>query len=140
MRSKTFLAANMLATAYAVYLLWIFGGAVIEAGGADFFFAIGAYFELAFSLLGMHSPALSFLYVILVLLCVHILMFAIGGFVGWISYVRCNGKGAKAAAVLYLIGTLCFPLYLFFALPVTIVGFVGSSKQKKLNGAVPTTA
>ena len=74
-RSKTLLVSNILATLYSVYLLWTFGGAIIEAGGADFVDAIGAYFELAFDLLGMSSPAVTFLYVILVLLCVHIVSF-----------------------------------------------------------------
>ena len=137
-RSKTLLVSNFLATLYSVYLLWTFGGAIIEAGGADFVDAIGAYFELAFDLLGMSSPAVTFLYVILVLLCVHIVAFVLGCLIGWIAYAGKKSGGAKFAATLYLIGTICFPVYLFFGLPITIVGFVGGGKQKKINNT--TTA
>lgn len=136
-RSKTLLAANLLATLYAVYWLWTFGGAVVKAGGVDFLEAMGAYVELAFSLLGMDSPALTFLTVILVLLCVHIAAFVLGCIIGWIAYAGKKSGGAKAAATLYLVGTLCFPVFLFFGLPITIVGFVGGGKQKKINTAVP---
>lgn len=134
MRSKTLLTANILATLYSVGLLWVFGGAIIEAGGMDFIDAIGAYFELAFDLLGMSSPAVTFLYAILVLACVHIVAFVLGCVFGWIAYAGKKSGGAKFAATLYLIGTLCFPVYLFFGLPITIIGFVGGGKQKKING------
>lgn len=108
-RSKTLLVSNILATLYSVYLLWTFGGAIIEAGGADFVDAIGTYFELAFDLLGMSSPAVTFLYAILVLLCVHIVAFVLGCLIGWIAYAGKKSGGAKFAATLYLIGTICFP-------------------------------
>ena len=52
-RSKALFVANILATLYSAYLLWTFGGAIIEAGGVEFIDAIGAYFELVFDLLGM---------------------------------------------------------------------------------------
>ncbi|MBE6904479.1 MAG: hypothetical protein E7480_07725 [Ruminococcaceae bacterium] len=137
-RSKTLLVSNILATLYSVYLLCIFGGAIIEAGGADFIDTIGAYFELAFNILGMNSTAVTVLYVILVLLCVHIVTFIIGCLIGWIAYASKKSGTAKLAAILYLIGTICFPVYLFFGLPITIVGFVGSGKQKKINNTTTT--
>ena len=127
------LVANILSTVYSGYLLYFYVGAIIEAGGADFIDAIGAYFELAFDLLGMSSPAVTFLYVVLVLLCVHIITFALGCLTGWLAYAGKKSGGAKFAATLYLIGTICFPVYLFFGLPITIVGFIGAGKQKKLN-------
>lgn len=135
-RSKTLLASNILATLYSAFLLWTFGGAIIEAGGAEFIDAIGAYFELAFELLGMSSPAVTILYVILVLLCIHIFIFVLGCLIGWISFASKKSGGAKFAATLYLIGTICFPVYLFFGLPITIVGFIGGGKQKKINRAI----
>lgn len=133
MRSKAFLVSNILATLYSGFLLWTFGGAVIEAGGAEFIETVGSYFELIFDLFGMSSPAITFLYVIMVLLFVHIGAFVIGCLVGWIAYAGKKSGGAKFAAVLYLIGTICFPIYLFLGLPITIIGFVGGSKQKKIN-------
>lgn len=132
-RSKTLFVANILSTVYSVYLLYVYVGAIIEAGGADFIDAIGAYFELAFELMGVNSSAVTFFYVLLVLLCVHIVTFALGCLIGWIAYAGKKSGGAKLAATLYLIGTICFPIYLFFGLPITIVGFIGGGKQKKLN-------
>ncbi len=136
MRSKALLVSNILATAYSAYLLWIFGGIIIEAGGLDFVNAVGAYFESMFvvlELFGMSSSALTFLYVIMVLLCVHIAVFVLGSLIGWISYAGKKSGGAKFAATLYLIGTICFPIYLIFGLPITIIGFIGGGKQKKIN-------
>lgn len=139
-RSKTLLAANILATLYSAYLLYVFVGAIIKAGGVDFIEAVGAYFELAFDLLGMSSPALTVLYVILVLLCVHIVVFVLGCIIGWLAYAGKKSGSAKFAATLYLIGTICFPVYFFFGLPITIVGFVGGGKQKKINKALAAEA
>lgn len=132
-RSKTLLVSNILATLYSVYLLWTFGGAILQAGGMDFVDALGAYFELAFELLGMSSPAVTVIYVILVLLCVHVCAFVLGCLIGWMAYIGKKSVGAKLAATLYLIGTICFPVYVPFALPVTIIGYVGGGKQKKIN-------
>ncbi|MBO5230993.1 MAG: hypothetical protein J6B88_00075 [Clostridia bacterium] len=132
-RSKTLLVSNIMALAYSVYLLWIFGGAIIEAGGADFIDAVEAYFELLFNLLGTDSSAVVFLYVLVVLLCIHIAAFVLGCLVGWIAFARKKSGGAKFAATLYLIGTICFPVYLLFGLPITIIGFIGGGKQKKIN-------
>ena len=120
----------------SVYLLWTFGGAIIEAGGADFIGAISDYFELAFDLLGMSSPAMNFVYAITILLCIHIVSFVLGCIIGWIAYAWKKSSNAKFAATLYLIGTICFPIYLFFGLPITIVGFIGGGKQKKINNTV----
>ena len=132
-RSKALLVANVLATLYAGWLLWIFGGAIIEAGGAEAVRTLYAYFEFAFALLGTDASSLVFLYVVLVLICVHVAGFALGCLFGWIAYLGRKSGGAKFAAVLYLVGTIAFPVYLFFGLPITIMGFVGGSKQKKLN-------
>lgn len=135
MRSKALLVSNILATLYSAFLLLTFGGAIIEAGGADFVNAVGAYFELIFNVLGINSPEITVLYVILILLCVHIAVFVIGCLVGWIAYACKKSGAAKFAAVLYLLGTICFPIYILFSLPITIIGFIGGGKQKKLNNA-----
>lgn len=132
-RSKTLFISNILATLYSLYLLWTFGGAIIAAGGADYVNELGRYFELAFDLLGMSSPAVTFLYVILISLCIHIVSFILGSLIGWLAYMNKKSCSAKFAATLYLIGTICFPIYLFFGLPITVIGFVGGSKQKKIN-------
>ncbi len=135
MRSIALLVSNILATLYSAFLLLTFGGAIIEAGGADFVNAVGAYFELIFNVLGINSPEITVLYVILILLCVHIAVFVIGCLVGWIAYACKKSGAAKFAAVLYLLGTICFPIYILLGLPITIIGFIGGGKQKKLNNA-----
>ena len=135
MRSIALLVSNILATLYSAFFLLTFGGAIIEAGGADFVNAVGAYFELIFNVLGINSPEITVLYVILILLCVHIAVFVIGCLVGWIAYACKKSGAAKFAAVLYLLGTICFPIYILFGLPITIIGFIGGGKQKKLNNA-----
>ena len=138
MRSKVLLVSNILATVYSACLLFIFGGAVIRAGGTDYLYSIGEYFRSAFELLelvGMSLSLLTVLYVFFVLLCIHIALFVFGGLIGWISYAGKRSGGAKFAAVLYLLGTICFPLYLYFGLPITIVGFIGGGKQKEINKA-----
>lgn len=132
-RSKTLLVSNIFATAYSVYLLWVFGSAIIAAGGIDYINVIRAYFKLVFEILGVSSPSVIFLYVILILLCIHIFTFIFGCFMGWIAYIRKKSGIAKFSASLYLIGTMCFPLYLLVGLPMVILGFIGGARQKKLN-------
>lgn len=132
-RSIALLVSVIFSTIYSAFLLFTFGGAIINAGGMDFVNAVGAYFEFAFKLIGADSAALNFLYAVVVLLCVHIGVFVIGCLLGWISFITRKSGLAKFTAVLYLIGSICFPIYIFVGLPITIVGFVGGGKQKKLN-------
>lgn len=136
MRSKCLLVSNILATVYSVVLLFVFGGAMISAGGLDYIASMEEYFRLViqlFGAMGENSALLKILYIIFVLLCIHIVLFVLGCFSGWLSYFSKKSGGAKFAATLYLLGTICFPLYLCFGLPITIVGFVGGGNQKKLN-------
>lgn len=153
-RSKTLFVANILATFYILYLLWLYGGmiaviinAFAELGGADFANAIGAYlellgasFKLIFDILGIASPAANFLYTLFAMLCVHIVVFILGCIIGWIAYFRKESGAAKFAATFYLIGTICYPLHLFLSLPIVIIGFIGGGQQKKLNMAVISEA
>ena len=81
----------------------------------------------------MHAPAVTAVYVMLVLFCVHIAVVVLGVIIGWIAFAGKKSGLAKFAAVLYLIETICFPICLPFGLPMTITGFVGSGNQKKIN-------
>lgn len=132
-RSIALLVSNILATAYSIYLLVVFGGAIIEAGGAEFVEAIGTYFKVVFELFGTSSSAINFMYAVVALLCVHIVVFTLGSLISWIAFLAKKSGGAKFAATLYLLGTICFPVYLFFGLPITIAGFIGGGNQKKIN-------
>ena len=133
MRSGVLLIANIFATIYAAILLFIFGGAVIQAGGADFVSVVNLYFKTAFQLFGTSEPGLNLVYAIIILLCVHVAAFSLGCVIGWIAYAAKKSGGAKFAAVLYLIGTICFPVYIIFGLPITVLGFIGGGSQKKYN-------
>ena len=57
MRSKALLVSNILATLYSATLLWIFGGAIIEAGGLDYIGYWQQYFDLVFELAGFSATA-----------------------------------------------------------------------------------
>ncbi len=108
---------------------------LIETTGTEFIEFFVAYFEFLFDLfelLGMNS-ALTFVYVFIALFIIHIAVFPLGCIIAWISYIAKKSGGAKFAATLYLIGTICFPIYLVFSLPITIICFIGSGKQKKIN-------
>lgn len=71
----------------------------------------------------------------MILLLVHIGVFVLGAVFGWIAYLSKKSGLSKFAATLYLIGTICFPIYIFFGLPLIIIGFIAGGKQKKLNEA-----
>lgn len=135
MRSKALLVSNILATLYSATLLWIFGGAIIEAGGLDYIGYWQQYFDLVFELAGFSATA-EIVLTIVILLLVHIGVFVLGAVFGWIAYLSKKSGLAKFAATLYLIGTICFPIYVLFGLPLTIIGFVAGGKQKKINKAV----
>lgn len=135
MRSKSLLVSNILSTLYSLFLLWIFGGAIIAAGGLDYIYFMQDYFSLVFNLIGYSTVSVTVLYVVLILLLLHIFAFTLGFIFAWIGYgVKSSGL-AKFSAVLFLIGTLCFPIYIFPCLPLTILAFVGGNNQKKINTA-----
>ena len=121
------LVTNILATIYAVYLLWIFGGALIKFG-MDFDDAIGIYFDAVTKLIGMGSSTAIFLYIVTILLGIHIITFIGGCVLGWISFINNKTNMSKISYKLYLTGTICFPIYLFYGLPITILGYIGYKK------------
>ena len=111
MRSKVLFVASILATLYTVYLISYFGGETLNADGAE---AVGGAIATA-------------------LVTPHMIMFLIGAVFGWIGYIAKKSWAALVAAILYSVGTLFFLLYAMFGVPILIFGFVGYSKQKKLN-------
>ncbi len=137
-RSKVLLASSILSSVYFILLLGTFGVVFREVEGTDYIAVLNAYFELAFALVGMHAPAVTALYVMLVLFCAHITVAVLGVIIGWIAFAGKKSGLAKFVAVLYLIETLCFPICLPFGLPMTILGFVGSGNQKKMNKTAAT--
>ena len=135
MRSKTLLISNILSTLYAGYLLWFFGGAIIAAGGMDYIEYCQQTFGAVFDLVGFSSVSVNVIYAIVILLLVHIGTFTLGSLLGWCAYLAKKSGLAKFSSTLYLIGTICFPIYFFFGLPLAIIGYIGGGKQKKINNA-----
>lgn len=113
-RSKMSFVATALATIYAVYLISYFFGSTAAAEGAE---AIGGAIATA-------------------LVMPHMLMFLIGAAFGWIGYFIKASWAALVAAILYAVGTLFFLAYFMFGVPLLILGFIGYSKQKKINKQV----
>ena len=111
MRSKILFVANALATLYAIYLISYFGGGTLNADGAE---AVGGAIATA-------------------LVTPHMIMFVIGAVFGWIGFLAKKSWAALVAAILYSVGTLFFLMYIMFGAPILILGFIGYSKQKKLN-------
>lgn len=111
MRSKTLLVANILATAYAVYLFCYFGNSMLDSNGAA---AIGGAIAT-------------------MLVAPHMFSFLIGAVFGWVGYAQRKNWGALTAAILYTVGTVTFLTYFMFGAPILIMGFVGYACQKKCN-------
>ncbi len=111
-RSKILLIADILASAYGIYLLTYFvGGTVNAADGTE---ALGGAIATA-------------------LVAPHMFLFLLGAIFGWIGFLAKKAWGALVGAILYSVGTLFFIAYAMFGIPLLILGFVGYAKQKKLN-------
>lgn len=117
-RSVVLTIATILATAYVVYLITYFFGATANAD------------ETAEAIGGAIATAL---------VMPHMIMFLIGAIFGWIGVFLRKSWGALVAAILYSVGTLFFLAYIMFGAPILILGFVGYSKQKKINKQVLVT-
>lgn len=111
MRSKILGLATILATIYSIYLVCYFVGGTAASSGSDM-------------VAGAIATALVF---------PHMLMFAIGAVFGWLGVFLKKNWAALVAAILYSTGTLFFLAYAMFGIPILVLGFVGYSKQKKIN-------
>lgn len=111
MRSKILFTSSALATLYSIYLITYFCGGTLNADGAE---AVGGAIATA-------------------LVTPHMIMFLIGAIFGWIGFLAKKVWAALVAAILYSVGTLFFLMYAMFGVPILVFGFIGYSKQKKLN-------
>ncbi len=113
-RSKTLFVGTGLATIYVIYLISYFFGGVASSDGAE---AIGGAIATA-------------------LVMPHMIMFLIGAVFGWLGLLCKKSWAALVGAILYSVGTLMFLAYAMFGVPILILGFVGYSKQKKINNLI----
>lgn len=111
MRSKILFVASTLATLYTIYLITYFGGGTLNADGTE-------------AVAGAIATAL---------VTPHMILFLIGAVFGWIGFLAKKAWAALVAAILYSVGTLFFIMYAMFGIPILVFGFIGYSKQKKIN-------
>ena len=110
-RSKTLVVATVLATIYALYLFFHFVVGTMNSEGEE-------------AVAGAIATTL---------VMPHMAMFIIGAVFGWIALFLKAPWSALVAAILYAVGTFFFILYFMYGVPILVLGFVGYSKQKKIN-------
>lgn len=134
MRSKTLFVSNILVSLYSVLLTWFFiGFAILDVGGKGIINAVGGFFEAAFKTVHIDLAIISYLSLLGVLALAHLAVFLVGCVVAWVAYAKKSQTVAIAAAVIFLIGTICSPINFIFGLPVTVATFIGANNQKILN-------
>lgn len=110
-RSKVLFICAILATIYVIYLISYFAHGMGDLNSGE---EIGAAFATA-----MVTP--------------HIVIIGIGAIFSWLGFFLRKSWCALVGAILYCIGSLMFILYIMFGIPLIILGFIGYTKQKKLN-------
>lgn len=110
-RSKVLFACVILATIYVIYLMSYFGNAMGDLNSAE---EVGGAIATA-------------------LVTPHMVVIGIGAIFSWIGFIGRKSWGALVGAILYCVGAILFIPYAFYSIPLIILGFVGYSKQKKIN-------
>lgn len=110
-RSKVLFVCALLATLYVVYLICYFGNSMMSSDSAE---AIGGAIATA-------------------LVTPHIVIMGLGAIFSWLGFFLRKSWSALVGAILYCVGSLIFIVYIMFGIPLIILGFVGYSKQKKIN-------
>ena len=110
-RSKMLCIATALTTAYAIYLICYFNGAMSSADETE-------------ALAGAIATAL---------VTPHMVLMALGAVFGWVGVFLRASWSALVAAILYTVGAVLFIAYIMFSAPILILGFIGYAKQKKIN-------
>lgn len=110
-RSKVLFICALLATIYVIYLIAYFTGATTSSDSAE---ALGGAIATA-------------------IIMPHLVLNALGAIFNWIGVLFQKNWGALTGSILYSVGLVLFPLYFMFSVPLIVLGFVGFTKQKKLN-------
>ncbi|MBR4892763.1 MAG: hypothetical protein IKZ35_02135 [Clostridia bacterium] len=109
--SKVALVATILSTLYSVYLISYFVGGVATSSGTE---QIGGAIATA-------------------LVMPHMTVFLLGAVFGWLGCFLKASWSLLVAAILYSVATVLFMVYALFCIPMIVLGFIGYSKQKKIN-------
>lgn len=112
-RSKALFVASLLTTMYVIYLIVHFGSSIFAQDSAE---ALGGALATA-------------------LVAPHMFILGLGVIFGWVGFFDRKSWAALVAAILYCVGGLLFLVYFMFVIPSIILGFIGYSKQKKINNS-----
>ena len=112
-RSKALFVASLLTTVYVIYLIVHFGSSIFVEDAAE---ALGGALATA-------------------LVTPHMFILGLGAIFGWVGFFVKKSWAALVAAILYSVGAFLFMLYIIYVVPSIVLGFIGYSKQKKLNSS-----
>ena len=111
-RSKSLFIGTIIATIYGIYLISYFNSAnSTSQSDAE---AVGAAIATA-------------------LVAPHLAMVWLGVVFGWFGFFAKKAWGALVSAIFYSVAAVLFFMYALFVIPSIILGFMGYSKQHKLN-------
>ncbi|MBQ4634209.1 MAG: hypothetical protein IJB71_02545 [Bacilli bacterium] len=110
-RSKALFVGTVLATIYVAYLIIYFGTSMGDLNSSEEF---GGAIATA-------------------LVTPHMLVIGLGAMFSWLGFFSKKTWAALVGAILYCVGALLFILYTLYCVPLIILGFIGYSKQKKIN-------
>ncbi|MFU0468661.1 hypothetical protein [Gardnerella vaginalis] len=135
MRSKALLASNILAS---IYIPILFGTTIllieqISKIRVNIPYMSFEFWILIFKLVQYSSTALTTVLVIVVLALLHVVLFVLAILLGWIAYARKSWGTGLASAIIYLVGSVIFPISLVLVLPIMsiVFGFIGAFDQRK---------
>lgn len=135
MRSKALLASNILAS---IYIPILFGTTIllieqISKIRVNIPYMSFEFWILIFKLVQYSSTALTTVFVIVVLALLHVVLFVLAILLGWIAYARKSWGTGLASAIIYLVGSVIFPISLVLVLPIMsiVFGFIGAFDQRK---------
>ena len=110
-RSKCLLIAGLIGAIYSIYLICYFGGSLTEGSTSD---QIGGFIATA-----MVTP--------------HMVLVVAGSVFLLVGYFARMTWAALVGSISMCVGAVVFIMYGMFCIPSIVLGFVGYSKQKKLN-------
>lgn len=114
-RSKVVFASGIISTIYLIYIISYFVG--INNNPSDSSEALGAGIATA-------------------LVLPHMLLLLIGVVFNWVGFATRKTGLILTGAILYCVSAVLFLIYAIFLIPSIVLGFVGYSKQKKINKIV----
>ncbi len=128
MRSKTLIVSAIYSSIIGISSL-IYLISFLSEGGIEALELLNALAEIV----GGASDAVLVTNIIFALLVIFVALYVIGALFAWISVITKKSGFAKFGAVMYLLGTIAFPVVIFIGIPAIVLGFIGASKQKNLS-------